>query len=496
MTRLNELSAVTMQNGLKNGDFTHLELIDSHIEAIHTASELNAFITPTHGHARALAKKHDLGWKKNVQTDSFSIPVAVKDVFCTKNIATTAGSGILKNFVPPYESTVTERLWNTGAILMGKTNLDEFAMGSSNENSYFGPVINPWKRKNDSSPLTAGGSSGGSAAAVSACLCPIALGTDTGGSVRQPASYTGIVGMKPTYGRCSRWGIVAYASSLDQAGLFARSVEDVAYTLGIIASHDPKDSTSVPHKVPNYLESLRQGVKGLTIGIPQEYRTSNLPEEIRKQWQQGEEWLKAAGANIVNISLPHTSYALATYYIVATAEASSNLARYDGVRYGERVEHKGDNLINMYERTRAQGFGMEVKRRMIIGTYVLSSGYYDAYYLKAQKVRTLIKKDFQTAFEKVDAILTPTAPSSAFRLNENLHDPVAMYLNDIFTVPASLAGIPGISIPAGLDASGAPLGLQILGRPFDEETLFKIAHVMEDAATFNKKPANWWRTNL
>ena len=415
------------------------------------------------------------------------IPIAVKDLFCTKGILTTAGSHILDGFCPPYESTVTERLWRAGAVMLGKANLDEFAMGSSTTTSWYGPVENPWRRPGDNRPLVPGGSSGGSAAAVAARAALAAIGTDTGGSIRQPASFCGIVGLKPTYGRCSRWGVVAYASSLDHPGPMARTVRDVAIMLGVMAGHDPRDSTSAPVPVPDFEAALTGDIRGLRIGIPKEYRVDGMPGEIEALWQRGEEWLRAAGAEPVEISLPMTRYALPAYYIIAPAEASSNLARYDGVRFGLRVD--GNSLDEMYELTRAAGFGAEVRRRVLIGTYVLSAGYYDAYYLKAQRVRTLIARDFANAFERVDCILTPTAPSAAFAIGENSDDPIAMYLNDVFTVPANLAGLPAISVPAGLSADGLPLGLQITGRAFDEETVLRAAEVLESAAQFRHLPS-------
>ncbi|HXO89327.1 MAG TPA: Asp-tRNA(Asn)/Glu-tRNA(Gln) amidotransferase subunit GatA, partial [Stellaceae bacterium] len=411
----------------------------------------------------------------------------VKDLFCTKGILTTAGSHILDGFLPPYESTVTDKLWRAGAVMLGKANLDEFAMGSSNTTSWYGPVENPWRRPGDNRPLVPGGSSGGSAAAVAARAALAAIGTDTGGSIRQPASFCGIVGLKPTYGRCSRWGVVAYASSLDHPGPMGRTVRDVAMMLGAMAGHDRRDSTSAPVQVPDFEAALTGDIKGLRVGIPREYRVDGMPGEIEALWLQGVDWLRAAGGEPVEISLPMTKYALPTYYIIAPAEASSNLARYDGVRFGLRVE--GDSLDEMYELTRAAGFGAEVRRRVLIGTYVLSAGYYDAYYLKAQRVRSLIARDFATAFERVDCILTPTAPSAAFAIGENSDDPIAMYLNDVFTVPANLAGVPAISVPAGLSSDGLPLGLQITGRAFDEETVLRVAEVLESAAQFRHLPS-------
>ncbi|GBE42871.1 glutamyl-tRNA(Gln) amidotransferase subunit A [bacterium BMS3Bbin10] len=418
------------------------------------------------------------------------MPLGVKDLFCTRDVRTTAGSHILDGFTPTYESTITANLWDAGAVMLGKLNCDEFAMGSSNETSYYGPAISPWRREGSNAPLVPGGSSGGSAAAVAAGMCLGATATDTGGSIRQPAALTGTVGVKPTYGRCSRWGIVAFASSLDQAGPIARSVRDAAIMLGVMASFDPKDSTSVDLPVPDYEAALGGGVKGLKVGIPKEYRIEGMPEEIDKLWREGVEWLKSEGAEIRDVSLPHTKYALPAYYIVAPAEASSNLARYDGVRYGLRVP--GADIIEQYENTRSEGFGAEVKRRVLIGTYVLSAGYYDAYYLKAQRVRTLIKRDFEKVFEDVDILLTPTTPGPAFALGEKSGDPIEMYLNDIFTVTANMSGLPGISVPAGLSGEGTPLGLQLIGKAFDEETLFRAGKVLEDAAGEFAGPADWW----
>jgi aspartyl-tRNA(Asn)/glutamyl-tRNA(Gln) amidotransferase subunit A len=486
MTDLTNLTIAEARDELAKKEFTSRELTAAHIKAMEKAKSLNAFITPTPDWAMAMADVSDLKIMKGEGGKLEGIPLAVKDLFCTSNILTTAGSHILDGFKPPYESTVTEKLWSAGAVMLGKANLDEFAMGSSNTTSYYGPVQNPWRRPGDNRPLVPGGSSGGSAASVAARIAMGATGTDTGGSIRQPASFCGIVGMKPTYGRCSRWGIVAFASSLDQAGPMTRTVRDAAIMLGAMAGHDAKDSTSVPKPVPDYEKAMTGKVKGLKFGIPKEYRVDGMPAEIEKLWQQGIAWLKAEGAEPVEISLPHTKYALPTYYIIAPAEASSNLARYDGVRFGLRVP--GGSIDEMYENTRAQGFGAEVRRRVLIGTYVLSAGYYDAYYLKAQKVRALIARDFTEAYKKCDVILTPTAPSAAFAIGDNADDPVAMYLNDVFTVPINLAGLPGISVPAGLSADGLPLGLQLIGRAFDEETLFRVAGVLESAAAFTAKP--------
>jgi aspartyl-tRNA(Asn)/glutamyl-tRNA(Gln) amidotransferase subunit A len=464
------------------------ELTSAHLAAIAALDPtLNAFITVTPEQALAQADAADAALGRGEGGPLTGLPVAIKDLFCTKGVRTTAASRILEPFVPPYESTVTANMLRDGAVFLGKTNLDEFAMGSSTTTSAFGPTINPWQRRGANMQLVPGGSSGGSAAAVAAGMALASTGTDTGGSIRQPASFCGIVGMKPTYGRCSRWGVVAFASSLDQPGPFARTVEDAAILLGSMAGHDPKDSTSVNRPVPDYAAACRRGVKGLRIGIPREYHADGLPPEIEALWTQGIAWLREAGAEIVDVSLPHTKYGLATYYIVAPAEASSNLARYDGVRFGLRVP--ANDLTDLYEETRAAGFGAEVRRRILIGTYVLSAGYYDAYYLKAQKVRALILRDFTEAFDHVDALLTPTAPSAAFGLGEKSDDPVQMYLNDVFTVPASMAGVPGISVPAGVDADGLPLGLQVLGRHFDEETVFAVGAALEAAAGFSAKPA-------
>jgi aspartyl-tRNA(Asn)/glutamyl-tRNA(Gln) amidotransferase subunit A len=490
---VNELTSLTLaaaRDGLKKKSFSAAELSGAHLAAIEKARVLNAYILETPEIAAGMAKASDARIASGQARPLEGIPLAVKDLFCTAGVQTTACSHILRNFVPTYESTVTAQLWRDGAVLLGKTNCDEFAMGSSNETSLCGPVHSPWRRKGSNTPLTPGGSSGGSAAAVAAQLCLGATGTDTGGSIRQPAAFTGIVGIKPTYGRCSRWGTVAFASSLDQAGPFARSVRDTAILLRSMAGHDPKDTTCVDVAVPDYEGAVGKSVKGLRIGIPKEYRLDGMPAEIDKIWEQGRAWLKAAGAELIEVSLPHTKYALPAYYIVAPAEASSNLARYDGVRYGLRVP--GRDIIDMYEKTRGDGFGAEVRRRVMIGTYVLSAGYYDAYYLRAQKVRTLIKKDFEDCFKAgVDAMLTPATPSAAFGLGEKGGDPVEMYLNDVFTVTVNMAGLPGIAVPAGLDAQGLPLGLQLIGRPFDEETLFSLATVIEQAAGhFTPKP--WW----
>jgi aspartyl-tRNA(Asn)/glutamyl-tRNA(Gln) amidotransferase subunit A len=465
-----------------------VELAAAHNEAVAALNpRLNAYITTTPEIALDHAAVADARIAAGDSGPLTGIPLAIKDLFCTAGIRTTAASRILEPFVPPYESTVTARLLAAGAVFLGKANLDEFAMGSSNITSGYGPVENPWKRAGSDARLVPGGSSGGSAAAVAARIALGATGTDTGGSIRQPASFTGLAGMKPTYGRCSRFGIVAFASSLDQAGPMARSVEDCAILLGAMAGFDERDSTSAEREVPDFRAATSRGVKGLRIGIPAEYRVDGMSAEIEALWQKGMTWLREQGAEIVDISLPHSKYGLPVYYIVAPAEASSNLARYDGVRFGARVE--GDDLIDMYERTRAAGFGAEVKRRIMIGTYVLSAGYYDAYYLKAQKIRALMLRDFTRAFDKVDAILTPTAPSAAFGIGEKMDDPVTMYLNDVFTVPASLAGVPAMSVPAGLSAEGLPLGLQVIGRHFDEETVFAVSAALERAACLTAKPS-------
>jgi aspartyl-tRNA(Asn)/glutamyl-tRNA(Gln) amidotransferase subunit A len=477
-------------DGLARKDFTSVELTEACIAAMQAAKPLNAMITETPEKAREMAKAADARRSKGGAGLLEGIPLAIKDLFCTEGVLTTAASHILDGFHPAYESTVTANLWQAGAVMLGKLNLDEFAMGSSNETSYYGPAVNPWRAK-DGTRLVPGGSSGGSAAAVAAGFALGATGTDTGGSIRQPASLCGITGIKPTYGRVSRWGIVAFASSLDQAGPMTRSVRDSALMLQAMAGFDPKDSTSVDMPVPDYCANLEGGVKGLRIGIPREYRMDGMDREIDALWEKGKAWLKEAGAEIVDIHLPHTHYALSAYYIVAPAEASSNLARYDGVRYGLRVP--GKDLIEMYENTRGEGFGREVQRRIMIGTYVLSAGYYDAYYTKAQKVRTLIKKDFEQAFQRVDAILTPTAPNAAFAIGMKNDDPVTMYLNDVFTVPVNLAGLPGMSVPAGLNAEGLPLGLQLIGKPFDEATLLRAGRALEKAAAFTARPAAWWR---
>ena len=483
MTNVIDLTLNELANKIKSKEISSTEVTSAYVDRSKSSKKLNTYVEETFEQALKNANKFDS--KPNFEKKLPGIPLAVKDLFCTHNVRTTASSKILENFIPTYESTVTQNLWDAGAILLGKLNCDEFAMGSSNETSYFGNVISPIDNN-----LVPGGSSGGSASALAAKLTPATIGTDTGGSIRQPASFTGTVGLKPTYGSCSRYGIVAFASSLDQAGPMTRNVKDCALLLEVMSSFDQKDSTSIDFKRPNYSLELNKNIKGKKIGIPKEYRVDGMPSEIEKLWEKGKEFLKECGAEIVDISLPHTNYALPTYYIVAPAEASSNLARYDGVKYGFRAE--GENLIDMYEKTRSQGFGDEVKRRIMIGTYVLSSGYYDAYYLKAQKVRMLIKNDFDEAFNKVDAILTPSTPSSAFKIGDKTDDPVSMYLNDIFTVPVNLAGLPGISIPAGLDKNKYPLGLQIIGKPFDEQGILNIAYSMEEKINFKLNINDWW----
>jgi aspartyl-tRNA(Asn)/glutamyl-tRNA(Gln) amidotransferase subunit A len=483
MSNIIDLSLAELVSNIKNKKISSFETTTAFVDRSKKSKKLNSYNEDTFEIALEKAKQFDSNPDFNKKLPG--IPMAVKDLFCTKNIKTTASSKILNNFIPTYESTVTDNLWNDGAILLGKLNCDEFAMGSSNETSYFGNVISPIDKD-----LVPGGSSGGSASALAAKLTPATIGTDTGGSIRQPASFTGTVGLKPTYGSCSRYGIVAFASSLDQAGPMTKNVEDAALLLEVMSSFDNKDSTSVDFKRPLYSKDLSKNIKGKKIGIPKEYRVDGMSQEIEKLWDDGKKYLKDCGAEIIDVSLPHTKFALPTYYIVAPAEASSNLARYDGVKYGFRTD--GDNLIDMYEKTRSAGFGDEVKRRIMIGTYVLSSGYYDAYYLKAQKVRRLIKNDFNNVFQKVDAILTPSTPSSAFKIGDKSNDPVSMYLNDIFTVPVNLAGLPGISIPAGLDKKGYPLGLQIIGKSFDEQNILNIAYSMEDKINFKFNVKEWW----
>ena len=491
MSELTSLTLAEARDRLRRREFSAVELADAHIAVMEKARALNAFVLETPERARAMAQAADARLGAGEARPLEGLALGIKDMFATKDVRTTACSHILDNFLPTYELTVSSNLWRDGAVMLGKLNNDEFAMGSSNETSCFGPVISPWRRKGANTPLVPGGSSGGSASAVAAGLCLGATGTDTGGSIRQPAAFTGIVGIKPTYGRCSRWGIVAFASSLDQAGPFARTVRDAAILLTSMAGFDPKDATSVERPVPDYEAAIGKPIKGMKIGIPREYRVDGMAAEIDRLWEQGAQWLKAAGAELVEVSLPHTRYALAAYYIVAPAEASSNLARYDGVRYGLRAPAR--DIADMYQRTRAEGFGKEVRRRIMIGTYVLSAGYYDAYYLRAQKVRTLIKRDFENVFaDGVDALLTPATPSAAFGIGEmGAVDPIEMYLNDVFTVTVNMAGLPGISVPGGLSAEGLPLGLQLIGRPFGEEALFSLGHVIEQAAG-RFSPEQWW----
>ena len=483
MSDITSQTLTDLVKNIKNKKISSEEITKAFIDRGEKSRDLNVYITEDFSNAMTKAKAFDQ--KPNFDLKLPGIPIAVKDLFCTNGVKTTAGSKILSNFIPPYESTVTKNIWNEGAILLGKLNCDEFAMGSSNETSFFGNVQSPIDKD-----LVPGGSSGGSASALAADLTPITIGTDTGGSIRQPASFTGTVGLKPTYGSCSRYGIVAFASSLDQAGPMSKNVKDCALLQEIISTYDDKDSTSIDFKRNEYSKELTNNIKGKKIGIPKEYRVDGMPKEIEDLWTKGIEYVKDCGAEIVEISLPHTNYALPAYYIVAPAEASSNLARYDGVKYGFRS--KGENLIDMYEKTRSEGFGEEVQRRIMIGTYVLSSGYYDAYYIKAQKVRKLIKNDFDEAYKKVDAILTPSTPSAAFKIGEKTNDPVSMYLNDIFTVPVNLAGLPAISIPAGVDAKGYPLGLQIIGKAFDEQNILNIAYAMEEKIEFKNKITDWW----
>ncbi|WP_305971501.1 MULTISPECIES: Asp-tRNA(Asn)/Glu-tRNA(Gln) amidotransferase subunit GatA [unclassified Mameliella] len=495
MSELTKLKIAEARDALRKGDVTSIELTEACLAAIEGAGVLNAFVhkTPEIAHDQATAADQRI--KAGDAPSLCGIPLGIKDLFCTKGVESQAASNILGGFKPEYESTVTSQLFDAGAVMLGKLNMDEFAMGSSNETSCYGNAVNPWRRGNDDAQLTPGGSSGGSASAVAADLCLGATGTDTGGSIRQPAAFTGITGIKPTYGRCSRWGIVAFASSLDQAGPMAKDVRDSAIMLQAMCGHDPKDSTSADLAVPDFEAMLTGDIKGKTIGIPREYRMDGMPEEIDALWSEGRKMLEDAGAKIVDISLPHTKYALPAYYVIAPAEASSNLARYDGVRYGHRAKlSQGDGIVEMYKKTRAEGFGDEVKRRVMVGTYVLSAGFYDAYYNRARKVRTLIKKDFEDVFAQgVDAILTPATPSAAFGLGEMTEaDPVAMYLNDVFTVTVNLAGLPGISVPAGLSKEGLPLGLQLIGRPWEEGDLLNTAYALEQAAGFVAKPAKWW----
>ena len=496
MTDLNKLTIAEARDALRKGETSSVELTEACLGAIDAADALNAVVHKTPELALDQARAADERLKGTDEAPALcGIPLGIKDLFCTRGVPSQAGSFILDGFRPEYESTVTQNLFDAGAVMLGKLNMDEFAMGSSNETSIYGDAVNPWRRAGDDRPLTPGGSSGGSAAAVAADLCLAATGTDTGGSIRQPAAFTGITGIKPTYGRCSRWGIIAFASSLDQAGPMTKSVRDAAIMLTAMSGHDPRDSTSADIPVPDFEAALTGDIRGKKIGIPREYRMDGMPDEIEKLWAQGIEMMRDAGAEIVDISLPHTKYALPAYYVIAPAEASSNLARYDGVRYGHRAKlAAGDGITEMYEKTRAEGFGDEVQRRVMIGTYVLSAGFYDAYYNRARKVRTLIKKDFEDVFAQgVEAILTPATPSSAFGLGEMADaDPVKMYLNDVFTVTVNLAGLPGISVPAGLDGKGLPLGLQLIGRPWEEGDLLNVAHVLEQAAGFVSKPAKWW----
>ncbi|MEM1104930.1 MAG: Asp-tRNA(Asn)/Glu-tRNA(Gln) amidotransferase subunit GatA [Pseudomonadota bacterium] len=491
MSDLTQFSLAGALDGLEAGRFSAVELTEAFLAAIDAANPaLNAYVLATPERALEMAKASDARRSAGEAGALEGAPIGVKDLYCTKGVRTTACSAILGEFTPTYESTVTQNLWDAGAVMLGKLNMDEFAMGSSNETSRFGPCVNPWRAAGRAEALTPGGSSGGSASAVAADLCLGATASDTGGSIRQPAAFTGTVGIKPTYGRASRYGMVAFASSLDQAGPIAKTVEDAALLLQVICGHDPRDSTSLNVPTPDWRASAREGVKGLTIGIPQEYRLEGMPDEIEALWQQGIDWLKDAGAHIVDVSLPHTKYALPAYYIVAPAEASSNLARYDGMRYGARID--ADSLTETYEQTRASGFGAEVQRRLMIGTYVLSSGYYDAYYLRAQKVRSRILQDFNRVFDTVDALLTPTCPSPAFAFGEKSDNPVEMYLNDIFTVTGNLAGLPGISVPAALNSEGLPLGLQVLGRALDEATCLRVGGALEAAAGFSARPSRWW----
>ncbi|KZE15353.1 MULTISPECIES: Asp-tRNA(Asn)/Glu-tRNA(Gln) amidotransferase subunit GatA [Sphingomonas] len=493
MSNLTDLGVAAIRDGVRSGDFSARDVADAFIDAVAAAKPLNAFLVETPDHARAAAKVADDARAAGETLKPLAgVPIGMKDLFCTQGVETTAASGILKGFVPQYESTVSGNLWNAGAGMLGKLNLDQFAMGSSNETSAFGNVISPWRRPGDTAPMAPGGSSGGSSAAIAARLCPAATGTDTGGSIRQPAAFVGITGIKPTYGRCSRYGVVAFASSLDQAGPMARDVRDCAIMLEAMAGFDPKDSTSLDLPVPAWEAGLNADLRGKRVGIPKEYRVDGMPAEIEALWQQGIEWLKDAGAEIVEVSLPHTKYALPAYYIIAPAEASSNLARYDGVRFGQRVLPDGAGLQDMYAATRAAGFGDEVKRRIMIGTYVLSAGFYDAYYTQAQKVRTLIARDFEQAWEQCDVLLTPTAPSAAFALGEKSADPIAMYLNDVFTVPSSLAGLPAMSVPGGVDKDGLPLGLQIIGKPLDEQGVLNAGLAIEQRAGFVARADKWW----
>ncbi len=494
MTDLTDLGIAGIRDGVRDGSFSARDVADAFIVKVSQAKALNAFLVETPDHAIAAATAADTARAAGETLKPLSgVPIGMKDLFCTKGVTTTAASHILEGFTPTYESTVSQNLWDAGAGMLGKLNMDQFAMGSSNETSAFGNVISPWKRNDGgNAALAPGGSSGGSSSAVAARLCPGATGTDTGGSIRQPAAFTGISGIKPTYGRCSRWGTIAFASSLDQAGPMARDVRDCAILLEAMAGFDAKDGTSLQLDVPKWEAGLSASLAGLRVGIPKEYRVDGMPEEIEALWQKGIDWLKDAGATIVEVSLPHTKYALPAYYIIAPAEASSNLARYDGVRYGIRDLPAGSGLQDMYAATRADGFGPEVKRRIMIGTYVLSAGFYDAYYTQAQKVRTLIARDFEKAWETCDVLLTPTAPSAAFALGEKSADPIAMYLNDVFTVPSSLAGLPAMSVPGGLDKQGLPLGLQIIGKPLDEQGVLNAGLAIEQRAGFTARPEAWW----
>jgi aspartyl-tRNA(Asn)/glutamyl-tRNA(Gln) amidotransferase subunit A len=493
MTSLTDLGVKAIRDGVVGGEFTAREVAESFNAAVAEAASLNAFIVTTPDHALAAADATDAKRARGEDLGTMGgVPIGMKDLFATRGVQTTAASHILEGFKPEYESTVSQNLWDAGAGMLGKLNLDQFAMGSSNETSYFGNVTSPWQKAGSNAAMSPGGSSGGSSTAVAARIAPAATGTDTGGSIRQPAAFTGICGIKPTYGRCSRWGVVAFASSLDQAGPMARSVEDCAIMLEAMAGFDPKDATSLDLPVPNWEAALSADLKGKTVGIPREYRMDGTDEEILKSWEQGKEWLRDAGAEIVDISLPHTKYALPAYYIVAPAEASSNLARYDGVRYGLRDLPEGAGLQDMYAATRAAGFGDEVKRRILIGTYVLSAGFYDAYYTQAQKIRTLVSRDFSEAFGQCDVILAPTTPTASFPLNSLNEDPLTMYLNDVFAVPASLAGLPAMSVPAMLNADGLPLGLQLIGKPFDEQGVLNAGLAIQQRAGFEAKPEKWW----
>ncbi|WP_112381038.1 Asp-tRNA(Asn)/Glu-tRNA(Gln) amidotransferase subunit GatA [Sphingomonas carotinifaciens] len=494
MSDVTNLGIAGIRDGFRAGDFSAREVAEAFNAKVAAAKALNAFLVETPDHALAAADAADKARAAGEAAKPLAgVPIGMKDLFCTKGVATTAASHILEGFVPPYESTISQKLWDAGAGMLGKLNMDQFAMGSSNETSAFGNVISPWRRSDGgNAALAPGGSSGGSSSAVAARLCPGATGTDTGGSIRQPAAFTGISGIKPTYGRCSRWGTIAFASSLDQAGPMAQDVRDCAIMLEAMAGFDAKDATSLQLDVPNWEAGLNADLKGKRVGVPREYRVDNMPAEIEALWSQGIDWLRDAGAEIVEVSLPHTKYALPAYYIIAPAEASSNLARYDGVRYGLRDLPEGAGLQDMYAATRADGFGPEVKRRIMIGTYVLSAGFYDAYYTQAQKVRALIARDFERAFEQCDVLLTPTAPSAAFALGEKQADPIAMYLNDVFTVPASLAGLPAMSVPGGLDAGGLPLGLQIIGKPLDEQGVLNASLAIEQRAGFTARPEAWW----